>query len=82
MDIFQSIIAARLIFIFAVINLVTGALVLLSCRCIPTSKITASLMKYRTYQHFYRYHCYIWWVFWVSVIAHAVFAGMFFGIAF
>jgi len=82
MDIFQSIIAARLIFIFGIINLVTAVLVLLSCRCIPGSKLTASLMKYKAYQRFYRYHCYVWWVFWVSVVVHAVFATAFLGVPF
>lgn len=79
MDIFQSIIAARLVFIFGIVNLVTAVLVLLSCRCIPTSRVTRSLMKYKAYQRFYKYHCYIWWVFWVSVVVHAVFATAFFG---
>ncbi len=82
MNIFQTLIAARLVFVFGIINLVTGALVLLSCRCIPSAKITGNLMKYAIYKRFYSYHCYIWWAFWVSVIVHAIFAITFLGIPF
>jgi len=81
-NIFESIAAARIIFIFGIINFVTGMLVLLSCRCIAGARITGNLMKYKIYQRFYKYHCYIWWVFWTSVIVHAVFAVAFLGIPF
>jgi len=74
MDIFQSIIATRLIFILGITNLVTGGLILLTCRCIPGLKISGNLTRYATYRRFYKYHCYIWLVFLVSVATHAVFA--------
>jgi len=80
MSIFQSILAARLIFVLGIINLVTGVLVLLTCRCIPSWKLTSGLMKYKGYKRFYHYHCYIWWIFWVSVIVHAIFAVSFYGV--
>ncbi|MFC2002155.1 hypothetical protein ACFLUZ_06635 [Chloroflexota bacterium] len=82
MDIFQSILAARLIFIFGIINLVTGVLVLLTCRCLPSINITGKLTKSAAYRHLFKYHCYIWWVFWVSVIVHAIFAIAFLGLPF
>jgi len=85
MDILQPIVVTRLIFILGIINLVTGVLVLSTCRCIPGSKITkitGNLMKYRVYQHFFKYHCYIWWVFWSSVVVHAVLAISFIGVPF
>ncbi len=85
MDILQPIVATRLIFILGIINLVTGVLIFFSCRCIPSSKITkitGNLMKYRVYQRFFKFHCYIWWAFWSSVIAHAVLAILFIGVPF
>ena len=82
MDIFQSMVAARVIFVFGIINLVSGVLVLLTCRCIPGAKITSGLMGYAIYKSFYKYHCYIWWIFWVSVIVHAVFALALLGVPF
>jgi hypothetical protein len=80
MDIFQSIVATWLIFILGIINLLSGTLILLTCRCIPGLKIAGNPMKYATYRSLYKYHCYIWLVFWVSVMVHAVFAIGFLGI--
>ncbi len=82
MDVFQSIIGVRIIFVFGIINLVAGVLVLLTCRCIPGLKITGNLMQYKWYKSFYKYHCYIWWAFLVSVTVHAVFAIGFIGVPF
>lgn len=79
MDIFNSLLAIRVIVILGIINLVTGALVFFSCRCLGGSKLGNRLMKYRSYQRFYKYHCYIWRVFWPSVMIHAVLAFVFFG---
>ena len=69
MNIFDSLWGVRLIFILGIINITTGLLVLLSCRCIP--RISGRLMQYAAYRRFFQYHCYIWWVFWTSVIVHA-----------
>ena len=74
MSIFQSLLAVKVIFVFGIINIVTGVMVVLSCRCFGGAKIGNKLMKYASFQRFYKYHCYIWWVFWISVIVHAVFA--------
>ena len=74
MNIFQSIIASRLIFVLGIINLVTGVLIILTCRCMAGTRLTSKLMKYPAYQRFFRYHCYIWWIFWASVVIHVIFA--------
>jgi len=79
MDIFHSLTAARLIFILGIVNLVAGLMLFFSCRCLPGSKIGDRLMKYRPYQRFYRYHCYLWKVIWPSVVIHAFLAIMFLG---
>jgi len=60
---FQTLTAARVLFALGIVNLVTGLMVLFTCRCLPTSRLGS----------FYKYHCYYWWVFWVSVIIHAIF---------
>ena len=80
--IFQGIIAARVIFILGITNLVTAILVLLSCRCVPGIPIVGSLMKYSAYKRFFRHHCYYWWAFWLSVVVHAIFAIGFAGVPF
>jgi hypothetical protein len=83
MSLFQSIIAARIIFIFGIANVLLGLLVLLTCRCTPgIGSIGAALMRNPFYKRFYRYHCYLWWLFWGSVVVHAVFAIGLVGIPF
>jgi hypothetical protein len=79
MNIFHSVFAARLILVLGLVNLVTGFLLLFSCRIIPTFKLTKNLMQHAFYKHFYRFHVYLWWIFWISVIVHAVFAINFMG---
>jgi hypothetical protein len=82
MGIFQSIVVAKLIFSLGIINLVTVALIFFSCRCIPGNRLAGGLMKHSAYKHFYKYHCYLWWVLLPSVVVHAVLALAFFGVPF
>ena len=80
MEIFHSIVVARLIFILGIVNLLALMLIFFSCRCIPGSRLLSKLAKYTAYNRFFKYHCYIWWILWPSVIAHALLAIAFFGI--
>ena len=82
MDFIHTVAVSRTIFILAIANLTTGALIFLSCRCIPGLAWGVRLMRYNWFKSFYRVHCYIWWVFWISVVAHAVLAIMFMGFPF
>ena len=79
MDFFESLAAARWIFILGIVNLAGGLLIFFSCRCLPGSRIAGGLMRFGWYKRFYRYHCYIWIILWPSVIIHAFFALMFYG---
>ena len=79
MNIFDPLAATRLIVTLGIINLVTGLLIFFSCRCLPGSKLGNRLMKHQGYQRFYKYHCYIWRVFWTSVMVHAALAVILFG---
>lgn len=79
MNILDTLIAIRIIFILGIVNLILGLLIFFSCRCLPGSKIGTKLMQYRLYQRYYKYHCHIWKVFWLSVIIHALFAIIFIG---
>jgi hypothetical protein len=71
--------ASRVIVSLGIINLVTGLLIFFSCRCFPGSRVGKLLMKQRWYQRFFKLHCYIWWIFWGSVVVHAIFAIIYFG---
>jgi hypothetical protein len=79
MNMFDPLLITRLIVILGIINLVTGVLIFFSCRCLPGSRLGARLMKYKSYQRFYKYHCYIWRIFWPSVMIHTILALIFFG---
>lgn len=79
MNIFQTVFAARLILILGIVNFATGFLLLFSCRVVPAFSLTRSLMQHNWYKKLYRYHNYIWCVFWISVIVHVIFAIGFMG---
>jgi hypothetical protein len=75
----STLVAMRLLFILGIVNVVTALALFLSCRCLPTWKIGKNLMKHKWYQNYFRYHCYIWWIFWASVIVHAILAIKYLG---
>jgi hypothetical protein len=75
----SSLAATRVIFVLGIINLASGLLVFFTCRCLPGSRIGKGLTKYRWYRGLFKIHCYIWWVFWISVIAHAIFVLIYIG---
>lgn len=74
MNVFYTSFAAQLIFVLGIVNMITGLVLLSSCRWIPGSKLTAGLMKRGWYKSYYKYHAYVWWGFWTSVAVHVVFA--------
>jgi hypothetical protein len=75
MGILQSILALKIIFISAIVNFILLLLLSLSCRCVPMiSHLGSKLMSYRHFQNFYKLHCYLWAVLWISVIVHMIFA--------
>jgi hypothetical protein len=77
---FHSVIAARIIFIFSLTNIVLGILVFFTCRCMPGFKFAHGLMQNKAYVKFYKYHGYLWLFFLISVLIHAIFAIGFMGI--
>ena len=76
MDVFQSVTAARLVFVLGILNFVLMVLIYFSCRCLPGSRIGGKLKKYPLYQRLFGKHCYLWALFWPSVVVHAFFAIM------
>jgi hypothetical protein len=79
MNMFHSVVAARLILILGFVNLLVGFLLLFTCRIVPAFKLTRNLMHYSFYKNIYRYHVYLWWIFWISVVIHAIYAIYFMG---
>ncbi|OGN99049.1 MAG: hypothetical protein A2Y58_00445 [Chloroflexi bacterium RBG_13_51_52] len=75
----SALVATRILFVLGIVNVITGLLIFFSYRCLPGSKLGKNLMKYRWYQKYFKLHCYIWWIFWLSVIVHAIFAIVYIG---
>lgn len=70
--------AVKLAYMLGFTNLLGLLLVLFSCRCIMGIN-PERLSKSRLYMAFYKYHCYYWWLFIISVALHAVIAITAFG---
>jgi len=69
---------AKLTYVLGWTNIIGLFLVLLSCRCIIKIK-PKTLSKSKLYLKFYKYHCYYWMFFMISVILHAIIAITAFG---
>ena len=74
MSIFHSVVGIRVIFVTGLTNLFFGLLLLFSCRWVPLNRLTKRLQKLPFYQRYYRFHNYLWWLFWISVVIHVPFA--------
>jgi len=79
---FHSLIAARIILIFSITNIVLGILVFFTCRCMPGFKFAHGLMQNKSYLKFYKFHAYLWLIFLISVLIHGIFALNFMGVPF
>lgn len=67
----DPLLALKLTFILGWVNIIGLILVVLSCRCIPIN-LPESLQKTKAYQVFYKYHCYYWYLFLISVALHLI----------
>lgn len=83
MEIISPIVAIRIIFLLGITNLVLFLLIFFSCRCLPMStRIGKRLMNYVWYQHFYKFHCYLWYIFGISIVIHAILGIIVMGVPF
>jgi len=82
MNIFRSLLGGQIIFVLGVVNFLMALAILTTCRCIPGSSIFKKFTRNRVYQKFFKVHCYLWWIFWPSVIAHVIFTIMRVGVPF
>ena len=76
---FSPQVAIRIIYFLGFLNVITGLLIFFSCRCLPGSRIGKNWMHHKFYQRFFKTHCYIWWVFWISVMIHATMVFIYIG---
>lgn len=69
----------RLVYVLGIMNIFGLALVFFSCRCLMGSGLFQMLWQRSWYKRFYSWHCYFWWLFFMSVFAHSVLALVVFG---
>lgn len=71
---------ARITFMLGITNIIGLFLVFFSCRCLMGSSLQKRLWQHDWYKKFYNAHCHYWKLFFISVLIHAVFAIIYFGI--
>ncbi len=72
----------QIVFSLGILNAILGLALIFTCRCIPGMKVGAGLLKKEWFKRIYKYHCYLWWIFWPSVLIHATLAINLVGIPF
>jgi hypothetical protein len=82
MEFLRTIEGVRVIFITGIVNAVIGLAMVSTCRWAPLARLTRGFAKSRYYQRFYALHNYFWWLFWISVAVHVVFAVSYIGFPF
>ncbi len=70
----NSIVTLRIVFILGIFQTLVALAIFLSCRCVSGFKPAARLTRGTAFRKFFRYHCYYWWLFWISVAAHVFLA--------
>ncbi len=78
MPIIDPSLAAKLVFILGITNLIGIFLVLISCRCILGWN-PGRLSKNKLFMKIYSQHCWWWRIFLISVFLHAVLAIYLYG---
>ncbi len=66
--------AVRVILVLGIVNATLLLAMLLSCRCFIGAKPLAWITRTSGYKKFARYHCWLWWPLWASVVTHAILA--------
>ena len=70
--------AFQVMHIAGILNIVFLILVLISCRCIGSWGL-GKLFNSNKFQKFYKYHCWYWYGFIISVLVHTITAFYIFG---
>lgn len=78
MPLIDTALAAKLVFILGITNLIGILLVLISCRCILGWN-PEKFGKSKLFMKFYNLHCWWWRFFLISVFLHAVLAIYLYG---
>lgn len=77
-----NVISGKIVFVLGLANILGIFLVFFSCRCLVGAGMFSRLMENRWYRGFYSKHCLFWWIFLLSVAAHAILSFYVFGFPF
>lgn len=77
--VFGGALDAQVIFLLGILNVLSMLAVFFSCRCLAGQKFVQAMMQKNWYRKFYSLHCYYWWLFFASVLAHTLLAFNVFG---
>jgi hypothetical protein len=69
----------KLLYVLGITNIIGVVLVFVSCRCILGVRVANKIIKYSWGKAVYKYHCWYWWFFIISVILHTTLAFVYFG---
>jgi len=58
----------KILYIAGITNILFLLLVFFSCRCIMGPKLAKFFTSKKWFQKLYRWHCWFWWAFFLSVI--------------
>lgn len=70
---------AKIVYLLGIANIVFLFLIAMSCRCLVGNKIGKRLVKYGWFIKISRCHGYFWWLFFFSILAHAILAFIVYG---
>ena len=62
----------QIMFVSGITNIIFLILVLFSCRCIGFWRLTSKMLYNKKFQLFYKYHCWYWYGFIISVLVHTI----------
>ena len=77
---FETIAAARILFLSGLVVLVTSLLIMASCRCVPSKGLLGALRRASWFTRLFSRHCILWMIFAAVLVVHVVFAAGFLGI--
>ena len=78
-EVLQSDLGPKLVYLLGISNLLGLLLVFFSCRCLMGPGLGKLMTRIPNYMKFYSLHCYFWWFFFISVALHAVLAILIYG---
>jgi len=69
----------KILYLAGITNIIFLLLTFFSCRCLMGPKLSRWFAQRDWFRRLYKYHCFFWWGFFLSVIIHTILAFYLFG---